>query len=99
MLKAILAVTLPAEGRPEDQTMVPLQGLPWRGLGTEAPGQPGTALLLLLVKVCGRCSLLWLTMVTTAMKSQTPQVGIIRHTPACHVLEVGLAPCAVVMLQ
>lgn len=75
MVKALLAVNLPPEGRPGDQTMAPLQGLPWRGLATEAPGQPGTALLP-LVKVCAPCLLLWLTMATTAMKNQTPQVGI-----------------------
>ena len=93
MLKAILAVNLLPEGHPGDQTMVPLQGLPWKGLGTEAPGQPGMALLPLLVKACGPCSLLWLTMAMTAMKSQTPQV--IQSSPACHILEVELAHFAV----
>ena len=77
MLKALLAVNLLAEGHPGDQTMAPLQGLPWRGLGTEAPGQPGMGLLLLQAKACGPCSLLWLTMVMTAMKNQTPQVSIV----------------------
>lgn len=56
--------------------MGPLQGLPWKGLETEAPGQSKTALPLLPVKACGLSSRLWLRMEMTATKNQTPQVSI-----------------------
>lgn len=75
--------------------MGPPQGLPWKGLGTEAPGQSETALLLLPVKACGLCLRLWLTMETTATKNQTPQVSAVHYSPACHVLkaEIGTLFC------
>ena len=65
--------------------MDPPLGLPWKeGVETEAPGQSGPALSLPQAKACELCSLPWLIMEMTVMRSQTHQVGSLHLCLPCH---------------
>lgn len=75
--------------------MAPLQGLPWKGLGTEAPGQPGAALLLPPAKAYVLCSRPWLIMEMTVMRNQTRQVSMLH----CTLLVMSCMPSQHIALQ